>query len=192
MSRHPLDISAILQAKGIELEKPEEVKNARSGRDMRRGPTPRHEAQAPEPRPQRAYRIREEFWAKLTPGCQRMLTSRAFIDVDFNPLLAELSDLSRVDEAWLRWAIPTYVNGLRGGPIRDWMEGARRERDLHYVLVGEHLRYQRDKRQTERRTKRSSALVAELLKVAGRVRDMIGRVEEHIEAFRRQAGAVPA
>lgn len=175
MSRHPLDISQILIQKGVALvedEAPVAAVSAvpREGRKM----------------------IRDEFWKRLRPECRRILAGRTFQHVDFNPMLAELQDIEKMDESWLRWAIPTYMNGLSGGPIRDWLDGRNREKDFHYVLVGEHLRYLKAKRAERREAKALSRGLGEFEAIVDRIRDMGRRLEEYAAFFLRQGVGSPA
>lgn len=97
-----------------------------------------------------AVKIRSEYWNMLNEESRRMLTSRIWKGVDFNPMLAELDDLSKLTEKWLKWAVPTYVNGVKEGPIKDWIDGKRGDKDFHYVLVGEHLKHLKELRQKKK------------------------------------------
>jgi|SaaInlStandDraft_1057018.scaffolds.fasta_scaffold41156_2 hypothetical protein len=138
MSDHPLDISGILKSSpndGHAQEK-EHYPDSSSASDTS----------------QSTSRIEGKYWSQLNQESRRMLTSRIWKGIDFNPMLAELDDLSRITEKWLKWAVPTYVNGIKEGPIKEWIHGVNREKDFHYVLVGEHLRHLkdiRDKRKVE-------------------------------------------
>jgi hypothetical protein len=148
MGGHPLDISHILFNKGIELQekyppqkhqKPKKVKNhqpPQASIPKQQAPTqpePVIETETP--------RIENQYWSQLNTESRKILTSQAWKSIDFNPMLKELDDLSKLSEKWLRWGIPTYVNGRKSGPIKDWIDGKNRENDFHYVLVGEHLIY---------------------------------------------------
>ena len=147
---HPLDISHILKRNGVSLD---------AGREPARAEV-RHVPVAPtQPEPQAkvadsvanphmpTMRINDWHWSQLKPECRRFLASKIWKGIDFNPMLEQLEDLSLLSESWMKWAVPTYVNGLASGPIRDWLDGRNREKGFHYVLVGEHLKYMKGKRQ---------------------------------------------
>lgn len=145
MSNHPLDISGLLNSKQStgNVDKEESP------------PPPQSSESATDSSLREGVRIDNQYWDQLNQESRRMLTSRIWKGIDFNPMLAELVDLSRITEKWLKWAVPTYVNGVKGGPIKDWLEGINREKDFHYVLVGEHLRHLkelREKRKQEQET----------------------------------------
>ena len=161
MAPHPLDISKLLPSEGpsvlspsphVESKKVPERREA-SGAPSREERLPAFEKPVRSPvSPTLAYqeesvvKIKPEFWNQLNEESRRMLTSRIWKSTDFNPLLAELDDISKLTEKWLKWAVPTYVNGLGSGPIREWLEGRREARDFHYVLVGEHLKHLKEMR----------------------------------------------
>jgi hypothetical protein len=135
MASHPLDIGNLLRSKGFETHPSPKV----SPKTTQTASTePNSSTQADEPT---QVRIRKELWDQLNQESRRMFTSRIWRGVDFNPMLSELEDLSKLSEKWLKWAVPTYVNGLKSGPIKAWFEGQREARDFHYVLVGEHLQH---------------------------------------------------
>ena len=146
MSNHPLDISGILKSKPPQpSNEGQEALSAVSDNESA------NKSSSPE-----ETRIEGRFWSQLNQESRRMLTSRIWKGVDFNPMLAELDDLSRITEKWLKWAVPTYVNGVKAGPIKDWMEGLNRDKDFHYVLVGEHLRHLKELRE-KRKTDQASS-----------------------------------
>jgi len=138
MARHPLDISNFITSE----PKPAEVKFEKT--------SPKPVQATPEPTFVDGPRIQKQYWSQLNPESRRIFTSRMWKGVDFNPMLSELSDLSKLTEKWLRWAIPTYVNGLASGPIKDWFNGTRGPQDFHYVLVGEHLKHLKEVRQNRK------------------------------------------
>lgn len=133
MASHPLDIGSILRTKGVETDPPPKAKAPKPTTVVQNHP---NEAREPNP-----VRIRKDLWDQLNQESRRMFTSRIWRGVDFNPMLSELEDLSKLSEKWLKWAVPTYVNGLKSGPIKAWFEGQREAKDFHYVLVGEHLQH---------------------------------------------------
>lgn len=147
MSNHPLDISGLLKANTSD----------RSSSD-------KPSAQGSQIHPNSNdsnVRIEGKYWSQLNQESRRMLTSRIWKSVDFNPMLAELDDLSRITEKWLKWAVPTYVNGLKEGPIKEWLNGENREKDFHYVLVGEHLRHLKEIRDQKKAEQKSTETVSE-------------------------------
>jgi hypothetical protein len=157
MGGHPLDISHILLKKGVELQekyppKKQKKEHKKEKQVPKPQPTIQQEQVKTEPKvEERVYKIEQQYWTQLNTESRKILTSQAWKNVDFNSMLKELDDLSKLSEKWLRWAIPTYVNGLKGGPIKDWLDGNSRENDFHYVLVGEHLRYFKDIREQKKK-----------------------------------------
>jgi hypothetical protein len=171
MAPHPLDISRILHSKGVEPQPSshktdQESPKPRYERQEKPAPrkteplfprqdSPRRDKVMPQTpisngpalQDDVGIKINSEYWSLLNEESRRMLTSRIWRHVDFNPMLAELDDISKLTEKWLKWAVPTYVNGLPSGPIRDWLDGKREARDFHYVLVGEHLKHLKEMRQ---------------------------------------------
>lgn len=152
MAKHPLDISSFLGLDPKDISKPKKkFKNKPKVQN--------HTDQKPENLPpaqspiksshegDEAPRIEKQYWQQLNPESRRIFTSRMWKHVDFNPMLSELTDLSKLTEKWLRWAIPTYANGIKEGPIKDWFDGVQGDRDFHYVLVGEHLKHLKEIRQ---------------------------------------------
>lgn len=140
MSSHPLDITGILKSRGVNVNQQKKSGGSKKGDKNQlkeKGDKGNN------------VRIRPEFWNQLNEESRRMLTSRIWKGVDFNPMLAELEDLTKLTEKWLKWAVPTYVNGVDSGPIRDWIDGNRGERDFHYILVGEHLRHLKELRESK-------------------------------------------
>lgn len=173
MSRHPLDISEILIDKGIELNEKysqqEQVQTTQNQEVEEQIEEKSEQAESHQAEPiqqnkpvermnqEQEFKIQSEYWNELNTESRRMLCSRSWKHIDFNPMLAELQDLSKLSEKWLRWAIPTYANGLKEGPIRDWLDGKNRDNDFHYVLVGEHLRYFKEIRQKKKEEKENQA-----------------------------------
>jgi hypothetical protein len=153
MAKHPLDISNFLGLDPKDITKPKKQFKDKP-KPKKHVPQQSFEAkQTVEPQESNqqenedAPRIEKQYWQQLNPESRRIFTSRMWKNVDFNPMLSELTDLSKLTEKWLRWAIPTYANGIKGGPIKDWFEGKQGDRDFHYVLVGEHLKHLKDVRQ---------------------------------------------
>ncbi len=180
MARHPLDISSILKARGVPLE--DSTKN--SG-DARMG---QHGAMSSHPLPERS-RIRPEIWASLSPECRRFLTKKTWQGVDFNPFLSALEDLGRITEEWLRWAVPAYVGGLAGGPIRDWKEG-RLQQSLHELLVAEHQRFKKARHQESCGVDMDRTLLLVLAQQAEALRISEQKIEAHafwLEGFLRKS-----
>lgn len=135
MGNHPLDISNLLKARGIPLQ-PSKNKKSR----------PKPIAKPQKVSPQKGPKIDLHLWNQLNEESKRIFSSRIWKQIDFNPMLRELDDLSKLTEKWLKWAIPTYANGIKGGPVKDWLEGKNTEQDFHYILVGEHLKYLKEQR----------------------------------------------
>lgn len=169
MSNHPLDISGLLKPKQnatSSKESPDSYDNGDwSAKDG-------------------GIRIKSQYWEQLNLESRRMLTSRIWKHVDFNPMLAELDDLSRITEKWLKWAVPTYVNGIQGGPIKDWFDGVNQEKDFHYILVGEHLRHLK-----ELREKKKAEEAHDLAEVSGLAHDDSGF--SHDDSAQREEVAQP-
>ena len=164
MAFHPLDITGILKSKGGEVpaEKPKPSHrgpfHAKKKSESPPEQLPRLEKPVPSAPPAQTsntpeiepVKIRPEFWNVLNEESRRMLTSRIWRGVDFNPMLGELDDLSKLTEKWLKWAVPTYVNGINEGPIKSWIEGEKTGKDFHYILVGEHLKHLKEVRQKKK------------------------------------------
>ena len=186
MAPHPLDISQLLHSKGENVDpSPQKSEHRHPPRQREALPSvaraPAKEAFKPLLKPPRenppssllsqqedsSVKIKPDFWSLLNEESRRMLTSRIWKGTDFNPLLAELDDLSKLTEKWLKWAVPTYVNGLQSGPIRDWLDGKREARDFHYVLVGEHLKHLKELR--SKKTENIGAAVSEATEPAQEV-----------------------
>jgi hypothetical protein len=160
MASHPLDIGKILRSNGVDVNDSKRPSKGTKPKAQQASFQPKSsQAKTSRPKPPQVktaegeveqIRIRKEFWDQLNEESRRMLTSRIWRGVDFNPMLSELEDLSKLSEKWLKWAVPTYVNGLKGGPIKQWFEGVREARDFHYVLVGEHLIHLKTMRQQKK------------------------------------------
>ncbi len=155
MAPHPLDISNFLgsspaenasEKKAKEFHKPAKKEHVQQVSPQK---TQAHH-QRPNQNVDSGPKIEKKFWQQLNPESRKIFTSRMWKSVDFNPMLSELSDLSKLTEKWLRWAIPTYANGLKEGPIKDWLDGQRGNEDFHYVLVGEHLKHLKEVRQKKK------------------------------------------
>ncbi|MBF0196397.1 MAG: hypothetical protein HQL32_01740 [Planctomycetes bacterium] len=151
MSKHPLDISGFLGADQPDQKKERHAPKKKAPKKSYPSFSP-YKSKAPssprknEDLPVDTPKIQQEIWSQLNAESRKILSSRIWKGIDFNPMLGELNDLSKLSEKWLRWAIPTYVNGLKGGVIKDWIEGKRDDRDFHYILVGEHLRHLKEQR----------------------------------------------
>lgn len=151
MAKHPLDISNFLG----ESEKPEPstkgFKPSKAKSNSFKKPSNSQASPSPKPSSFGAQpRIEKKFWDQLNPESRRIFTSRMWKNIDFNPMLRELTDLSKLTEKWLRWAIPTYANGVKEGPVKDWFEGKKGDADFHYILVGEHLKHLKEVRQKKK------------------------------------------
>jgi hypothetical protein len=172
MGGHPLDISQILLNKGIDLQKkypPKATEQHKKKPSSDRPQQIQEEVKKEESQPvatsqnsnieevpaTQAPKIDNQYWSKLNTESRKIFSSRVWKSVDFNPMLRELEDISKLSEKWLRWAIPTYVNGLKGGPIKEWLDGTNRDKDFHYVLVGEHLRYFKEIREQKKQEQES-------------------------------------
>ena len=162
MAKHPLDISNFLGGSA-----PEEPKAKKSitfkPKQQTNKPTPQasfskrpQRSHSSEPEEAQQPRIEKKYWDQLNPESRKIFTSRMWKSIDFNPMLKELTDLSKLTEKWLRWAIPTFANGMKGGPIKDWIDGQRGETDFHYVLVGEHLKHLKEIRQKKKQEQAST------------------------------------
>ncbi len=183
MGGHPLDISQILLKKGVDLQKKYPPKN----QIKKTIPVPKATVSLKEkPTPASTPKISNQYWSQLNTESRKIFSSRAWKQVDFNPMLKELQDLSKLSEKWLKWAIPTYANGLQSGPIKDWLNGKNRENDFHYVLVGEHLRYfkevrkQKKQEQEELKASEAPSINPDEQKI---IDDSITELTEHITWF---------
>ncbi len=121
MPNHPLDISSFVQGPNPQSDKPKVKAKDNSDRVV----------------------IHDHHWAKLPIEIRKYLTKGSFKEIDFNPLLDNLDDLSKLTPKWLNWAVPTYINGLSKGPVHDWLKGDQQERSFHDTLVFEHHTYRK-------------------------------------------------
>jgi hypothetical protein len=183
MGGHPLDISNFILTKGVDLQKkyPPKEHNVKS-KPFTDSVIPPKENATPISQP----KIAGQYWSQLNIESRKIFSSRAWKLVDFNPMLKELQDLSKLSEKWLKWAIPTYANGLNSGPIRDWLDGKNRDNDFHYVLVGEHLRYfkeVRKQKKTEQEELNSSETITINSEEHKLLDESIIELTEHISWF---------
>lgn len=171
MAPHPLDISNFLGSSPTENTSEKKTKEFREPakkehiQQASHNKTQSNHHQRPSQSDDSTPKIEKKFWQQLNPESRKIFTSRMWKSVDFNPMLSELSDLSKLTEKWLRWAIPTYANGIKEGPIRDWLNGQRGNEDFHYVLVGEHLKHLkeiRQKKKEEQKQEKTETTMAEV------------------------------
>lgn len=165
---HPLDISHILEKKGISINE-----------DQPSNSHKKQKSSGIEPVQQKAHatpRIKSQYWLQLNDECRRFLTSKMWKVHDFNPMLEHLDDISLLTEKWMKWAVPTYVNGMSGGPILDWIEGRNRDKDFHYILVGEHLRFVKEKRKQRKSEKK-------IIRVRESYNKAVSELTDHLQWF---------
>lgn len=151
MSKHPLDITGMLEQRGITLP-PSSRKIVKTEHQNNRTQSKKQERSN-----KRKFMIRRESWDVLSSECREILCSRTWSDIDFNPMLDNLDDLTKLTAEWLRWAIPTYANGIKEGPIRDWLDGKFPDKEFHYVLVGEHLKHVKECRKKNKKSQGESS-----------------------------------
>ncbi|MBF0244388.1 MAG: hypothetical protein HQL31_03850 [Planctomycetes bacterium] len=173
---HPLDIGKFLSSSGVPVAAREDVP---AEEKIETSPETAAAINSATPvltvltRAEVKIAIRPDFWSKLNNDTRRFLTSRTWKGIDFNPFLENLDDITRLSERWLHWAVPTYVNGLKSGPIRDWIEGRNRDKDFHYILVGEH--------QKHRNQSKTRAAGSEERDLSGGMSNVCDRLDRHLE-----------
>ena len=197
MAKHPLDISSFIGIDPKVEAKPKETLNNKRHNTHQSQAKPQQTINPEFSKPKRAQgnnatrqkdapRIEKHYWQQLNPESRRIFTSRMWKEIDFNPMLSELTDLSKLTEKWLRWAIPTFANGIAGGPIKEWFDGKRGEEDFHYILVGEHLKHLKEVRQKRKKEAKQEKSVEPIIKQENVERSASATIEEATNVETRQ------